>query len=224
MSSAAILSVLLGSAYLVGSIPTALLVGRLFFGIDIRQHGSGNVGSTNALRVLGWQWGLLVQIVDVLKGVVAAGVLPQLWVPPSLPPPLEHSLLPLLTGWAAVVGHCWSPWAGFRGGKGVNTAAGALAVTVPIPLLTGLGAFLLTLAASGYVSLGSLAAAVTVPAVVALQQGFSGTFWVTLGIALTVILRHRSNLERLWKGREYRFQKVWLLRYVRKGSNMRATG
>lgn len=200
------------SAYALGSFPTAYVVGRLAGGIDIRVHGSGNVGSTNTARVLGWRWGILVQLVDILKGVVAAALIPPLFSAGQD----RASALGMLAGVAAVIGHCWPVWMGFRGGKGVNTAAGMLLVIAPIELLIGLGGFLLALLSSGYVSLGSLVAACLVPVAVALRLGWqmamsSILFWGTLGIALIVFIRHRGNLHRLLAGTEYRFATLWLL-------------
>jgi len=215
--TAVALVLLVGGAYLLGSVPTALLVARRF-GIDIRQHGSGNVGSTNAARVLGWRWGLLVQAVDIAKGALAAGILPTLL--PSAP----ALGVGFLAGIAATAGHCWSPWANFRGGKGVNTAAGALLVLAPTELLFSVGAFALVLLLSGYVSLGSLTAAVVVPLSVGLRHAVgalpSTDFpWMLAGslvLSSIIVLRHRSNIERLRRGTEYRFERLWLLGWIRR--------
>ncbi len=201
------------TAYLLGSFPTAYLVGRLIGGIDIRKHGSGNVGSTNTARLLGWRWGLVVQSIDILKGVIAAGVVPVLFTAGQ---GTDGSQLGMLAGVAAVAGHCWPVWMGFRGGKGVNTAAGVLLVMAPQELLIGLGGFLIALFSSGYVSLGSLVAACLVPVAVTLRLGWPAAtgsllFWGTVGIALIVILRHRGNLQRLLAGTEHRFAALWLL-------------
>ncbi|MCS7177041.1 MAG: glycerol-3-phosphate 1-O-acyltransferase PlsY [Candidatus Kapabacteria bacterium] len=215
MESIAGIGASIGLAYALGGFPTGLVLGRWLFGIDVREHGSGNIGSTNVLRTLGWQWGLVVQAVDVLKGVLAVTLLPALLAPnPAFG--LERLHVQVLTGIAAVAGHCWSPWAGFRGGKGVNTAAGVLGVLAPVELAVGLGAFIVFLAASGYVSAGSLAAAVAVPIAVAARLGWepavsSPLFWGAVAIAGIVILRHRPNIERILKGSEYRFDAVWLL-------------
>ncbi len=204
-------------AYALGGVPTALLIGRLVFGVDIRQYGSGNVGSTNALRVFGWQWGVIVQIVDILKGVVAVAVLPSFVATAAA----HAEAVRAFGAVAAVAGHCWSPWAGFRGGKGVNTAAGALGILAPMELLIGLGSFALALASTGYVSVGSLTAAVVVPASVFLRLGpaqalVSPTFWSTIAIAAIVWMRHRANLVRLARGTEYRFNSVWLIGRIRR--------
>lgn len=206
--------VLVALSYALGGIPTALLIGRLFFGVDIREHGSGNVGSTNTLRVFGWRWAVVVQLVDVLKGVAAVALLPLLF------PAGASETVRVLAGVAAVAGHCWSPWAGFRGGKGVNTAAGVLAVLAPGELLIGLGGFAVALLSSGYVSVGSLTAASIVPVVLFLRQGpaalVSALFWGTLAMAAIIILRHRTNLQRLLRGTEHRFEGVWLLGRLRR--------
>lgn len=197
------------TAYLIGSIPTALFIGRFFFGVDIRKHGSGNVGSTNATRVFGWKWGVVVQVVDVLKGVVAVAVLPAAFALRG------DEFARALAGVAAVAGHCWSLWAGLRGGKGVNTAAGVLSVLAPLELLVGIAGFAVALLASGYVSLGSLTAALIVPIAMGFHLGWayavaSPAFWGVFVIATIVGIRHRANIERLLSGREYRFETVWV--------------
>ncbi|MCS6966405.1 MAG: glycerol-3-phosphate 1-O-acyltransferase PlsY [Candidatus Kapabacteria bacterium] len=206
-------------AYAIGGFPTGLLVGRLLFGVDIRKHGSGNIGSTNVLRTLGWQWGLIVQVVDILKGVMAVTLIPALLAPTGAGG-WEITHVRIAAGVAAVTGHCWPIWTGFRGGKGVNTAAGVLAVLAPVELLLGLGGFALALLMSGYVSLGSLTAAVLVPLAIAIRLGWvpaaaSPLFWGTTLIALLVIIRHRDNIIRLLKGTEHRFHSVWLLGRLR---------
>jgi len=207
------------AAYALGGIPTALLIGQLFFGIDIRNYGSGNVGSTNALRVLGWQWGLIVQVIDILKGVLAVAVVAPLIA--SGQTARGENVASMLAGVAAVIGHCWSPWAGLRGGKGVNTAAGVLAIMAPIELIIGLIAFGIALLSSGYVSLGSLVAAVVVPFAFVIRMGWeealhSPLLWGMFAITLIVLLRHRANIQRLLAGTEHRFASVWLVGRLRK--------
>ena len=134
-------------AYLLGSIPSAVIISKLFYGFDIREKGSGNMGSTNTFRVLGWKAGLIVQILDVLKGAAAVtlavhifnGVLPF----PNATGFEDITIVKTIAGIAAVVGHIWTAFAGFRGGKGINTALGMLIGIAPVELAVALGVFLL---------------------------------------------------------------------------------
>jgi len=127
MSPALSLGALVLLSYLAGSFPTSIVIGRLFFGLDIRSKGSGNAGGTNSFRVLGWKAGLAVVVVDVGKGALSALLISRLGLPTGLPP----LALGLIAGAAAVAGHVWTVFAGFRGGKGVATAAGARASRRP---------------------------------------------------------------------------------------------
>lgn len=195
MSSSVILGLLAG--FLSGSIPFGYLAGRLR-GVDIRQHGSGNIGATNAIRVLGKGIGIPVFVLDVLKGL-----LPCLWVR-SLG--LE-SWVWVATGLAAILGHMFTPWLGGKGGKGVATAAGVLAGIAPVPVLGGLALWLLFFFTTRYVSLASMMAGVGVAGTMVVQMVRTGV-WdpVLLGfgilLMLLVILRHRGNITRLLAGTE----------------------
>jgi glycerol-3-phosphate acyltransferase PlsY len=190
--------VLLAAAYLTGAIPTSFIVARLAKGIDLRQHGSGNLGATNAYRVLGWKAALPIFIVDIAKG----------WFPTAMFPawdgnaPAEWALA---YGAAAIIGHVWSVYVGFRGGKGVATSAGVLLALSPIAALAGLIAWAVLVRFTGYVSLGSIVAAAIVPIVVALTGGAGPVLWLTIGLAVFVIGAHRANIRRLIDGRENRF-------------------
>lgn len=213
-------------SYLVGSFPTAVIVSRLFFGFDIRTKGSGNMGSTNAFRVLGWKWGLVVQVVDVLKGVIAVTVIARLMIGQALPftnyTPFEDiTVVRLIAGTAAVVGHIFSVFVGFRGGKGVNTAAGMLIGIAPVEIAIAFGVFVLAVALSGYISLGSISAAVVFPSAMLIRHNVCGAsiagyhvlIWFAVAVSALVIYAHRSNIKRLLKGQEHRFEKLWLLRH-----------
>lgn len=192
-------------AYAIGSISGSLLLGRLR-GVDIRGEGSGNAGGTNALRVAGWRFAFGVVLIDIGKGVIAAGAVPLI-----ASDPLANSLWCAL---AAVVGHIWPVWHGFRGGKGGATAVGGLLVVLPLGLLPLVAVWLMTLGLTGYVGLATcLAALAVVPA----------AFWLAppallepyLAFAVTqaalILLAHRSNLTRLASGTEHRFDRARVL-------------
>ena len=192
-------------SYLLGSVSGSLLLGRLRR-VDIRTMGSGNAGGTNALRTQGFWFALGVVVVDVGKAVLAV-----LWVPAwfdTSPSTLE--IARLLCGFAAVLGHCYPLWHGFRGGKGAATAVGALAVIQPWLLIPMIGAWILVLVLSGYVGLATVVAGISlVPA--ALYRGDSTALVLfCLAVALFMTFTHRSNLKRLGAGTEHRFEKVLL--------------
>jgi glycerol-3-phosphate acyltransferase PlsY len=188
-------------AYLVGSIPTAYLAGKLFRGIDLREHGSRNLGATNVHRVMGWKIALLVLAIDIAKGA-----LPVLLLPRYMDTVTTH-LWAIVFGLAAIVGHVrpiFLLWRG--GGKGVATAAGAFLALVPIPTLIALAVFVGVVLASGYVSLGSLSAAVALPLTLLADRGLrSPLFMVSAVVCVFVFWTHRSNIARLRRGEESRF-------------------
>jgi glycerol-3-phosphate acyltransferase PlsY len=198
-------------SYLAGSIPTSVVVGRLFFGIDPRDRGSGNAGGTNAFRVLGWKGGVPTVIVDVAKGVLATLLIARLAAPAM---PLE--LARIACGCAAVAGHVWTVFAGFRGGKGVATAAGMVASLYPLALLASAVIFALALFSGGIVSIASLAAAAAFPFVLlALDAAGIMTvppilLWFSLPLAALIFYTHRSNIRRLAAGTENRFPRLML--------------
>lgn len=191
------LPIWLAIGYLAGSLPTSHLAGRVA-GIDLRQHGSKNLGATNVYRVLGWRYAIPVGLIDVAKGAVpvalarAAG--------PS------HPWLPLLVGCAAVGGHVFSCFLRFRGGKGVATAAGVVLALAPAALGVSAAVWVVVLGATGFVSLASMLGALTFPiAVRILTPGSSYTFWAGVGLAVFIIFTHRANIGRLLAGTENRF-------------------
>jgi glycerol-3-phosphate acyltransferase PlsY len=206
------LAAALSLSYLAGSFPTSIVVGRLFFGKDIRKEGSGNAGGTNAFRVFGPAAGFAVVAVDVGKGALAALLFSRLGSSSGLP----AEALALLCGSAAVAGHVWTLFAGFRGGKGVATAAGALLAAAPLPAAFAALAFALVLLFTGVVSLSSLAAALAFPAsllaALALGRPVSP---LLLGFAFLlaplIFYTHRSNLARLRRGEEKRFERLRVL-------------
>jgi acyl phosphate:glycerol-3-phosphate acyltransferase len=189
-------------AYLLGSIPAAYLAGKAH-GVDLRTQGSGNLGATNAWRVLGWPTGLAVYAFDTLKGA-----LPVLLLPAMLhAEPAAHWALGY--GLAAIVGHVKPIFLlGRGGGKGVATAGGVFAALAPLPLLIAFAVFAVVLFASGYVSLGSLCAAVTLPIAIAVMYGPKApAFGVSVLVAAFVFWSHRANIGRLRRGEESRFRR-----------------
>lgn len=192
---------LLAASYLVGSIPWSYLIVRLTQGLDVRQVGSGNVGATNVLRTAGKKAGIVALVLDVSKGVAAVVVSRALESPPGVV---------ACAAVAVVLGHIFPIFLGFRGGKGVATAAGALGALEPIVLAACLVLFLAVVGWKRYVSLGSVVVAAVFPVLlwVGQRMGWArGDRWELLGtaaIGLIVIARHRTNIERLWKGTERR--------------------
>lgn len=181
------------AAYLIGSIPTAYLTARWAKGVDIRTVGSGNPGATNVFRSVGKTAGVITLILDALKG----------WAPVWLAAHfVSGDKVPVLCGLAAVAGHTWPLFLGFRGGKGVATSAGVFAALLPWAFSTALAVFIVGLAASRHVSVGSLAAAVTLPAAAFWKYGPVSASWLALAVGLLVLVRHTSNIKRLLQGKE----------------------
>lgn len=207
-------------SYLVGSIPTAIIVGKLMRGIDIRQHGSGNAGGTNVIRVLGWKAGLFVILFDMGKGLFATMVLSRLMFG-ALPfenatPFDDYVVVQIIAGCAAMLGHIWTLFAGFKGGKGIATAGGMLVGVAPVEVAVSLGVFLIVFLISHYVSLGSLSAASSFPLTMFLRENlfmahipsYHTLIWFSVAISLLVIYTHRTNIQRLLRGTENRISRI----------------
>ena len=192
-------------SYLAGSIPTSIICSKLFKGIDIRDYGSGNAGGTNAMRVLGWKIGLFVMLIDVAKGVFATLVISQIRIDPVN---LSPNVIQIIAGMSAIFGHIWTIFAGFKGGKGVGTAAGMLFALYPIAGVVCVAIFATVLLTTKYVSLSSMSAAVSFPIVVLLfknWRGYSGELiYFAVFIAILIVFTHRSNIKRLLRGEESR--------------------
>jgi acyl phosphate:glycerol-3-phosphate acyltransferase len=190
-------------SYLSGSIPFAAIAGKLR-GVDLRKHGSGNLGATNVFRVLGWKIGLLVFVADALKGA-----LPVLYLPPRIASAHDPIVWAIACGIAAIAGHVRPIFLKFRkGGKGVATAAGVFFALAPIPMAITFLVFVAVVFATGYVSLGSMMSAILLPAILLVTLGpRSPLFGVSAVIALFVFWTHRSNIGRLRRGEEHRFGK-----------------
>lgn len=201
MPTAVQVSLIVVAAYLVGAIPFSVIIGRIFFKMDVRDHGSGNAGATNVMRVLGVKAAVVVLLLDMLKGV-AAVVLASFWVPDGLGPLAQDWLL-IGAAFAAVVGHSYSPYIGFAGGKGVATAAGALLIVTPLAWPILLFTFVGVIAASRMVSLGSITIAIEFPLLVLWLYGDRPAL-VTFSFvaAALVIWRHHSNIMRIARGEE----------------------
>lgn len=210
-----ILSVgLLVLPYLIGSVATAVWVSRGLYGVDIRTRGSKNAGSTNMFRELGATAGLLTQVVDVAKGSLAAA-LP--WIVSWLAPGVDHFMADwsmekqsLACGLMAVIGHIYPVFAGFRGGKGINTLLGMMLVVNPLAALICLGVWALVLVSIRYVSVASLLAVLTYPWYVFLRSNAqgelleTGLFWLGIAMFCLVFFTHRANIRRLFKKQEPR--------------------
>jgi len=201
-------------SYLVGSIPTSIILSKLVKGIDIRQYGSGNAGGTNVFRVLGWKWGVLTIILDAVKGAIVVIVVARLYLDNfpfnNITPFDDFTLVQIICGIVAVIGHIWTVFAGFRGGKGIATALGFLLTLVTIDMLLALVVFTITVSLSRYISLGSLTAAVSVPLILVIREnifginipGYNTILPFAIALSLLVIYTHRKNIDRLIKGNE----------------------
>ena len=188
------LSIFLGAtmAYLLGSIPSGLWIGRKFFQIDIRQHGSGNLGATNSFRILGKKAGTIVLLMDLLKGSISVLLLKQMDL---------HGISPLIIALFAVIGHTYPLFANFKGGKAVATFAGVILAYQPVLFLIGLGIFILTLAISKMVSFTSM---LTISIGVLLSLYFQDIILTTIALLadIFIIYRHRTNIQRILNGTE----------------------
>ncbi len=201
-------------AYLLGSVVGSLVVGRLRGGVDIRKLGSGNAGSTNALRTQGAAFAIWVILIDVAKGWIAAAVLPGLALPGVPPAPADLALwLPATCAFAAILGHVFPVWHGFRGGKGVATLVGAFAGIEFALLLPLFATWLGVVAVSGFVGLASIMAAFAVPVYLLMRDGavLSPLMGFALACAVLVVYTHRGNVHRMRAGTEPRARRLWLL-------------
>ena len=189
-------------AYLLGSIPSAVWYGKIFHGVDIRQHGSGNAGATNSLRIFGKKAGIIVLIFDFLKGFLAVSLTPYFLKS-------DNELIPLVMGILVVLGHIYPVFAQFRGGKGVATAIGVVVAVLPMAALGCIAVFILTVFLTKYVSLGSLLGALAFPVQASLKlwNDISDPYYIALAWLFFIILAytHRENIQRLIKGTESKF-------------------
>lgn len=189
-------------AYLLGSIPTSLIVSKSQFNIDIRDYGSGNAGATNTFRVLGSKWGSFVMVLDVLKGLIAANL--AFVLPFYLNNEFERTNFQIGLGLAAVLGHIFPIWAEFRGGKGVATLFGLIIAISPWTALSCVGVFLLVLYLTRFVSLSSILASLAFPVFILVIFNVDNDAYriFAIGVALLVMLTHQKNIGRLLSGNE----------------------
>jgi glycerol-3-phosphate acyltransferase PlsY len=182
-------------AYLIGSVPFALLLARRWGTEDLRRSGSGNLGAANVLRTSGLTAGLLVAILDIAKGAASVAIAKS----------LGGDSAPAAAGFAAVVGHVYPVWLGFRGGKGVATAAGVFGVLAPFAMLPALAVFALGVWTTRYISIGSVLASGVLPIVAFFQGSPAAVVGSAVAVASLIIFRHRSNIRRIRSGAERRF-------------------
>jgi glycerol-3-phosphate acyltransferase PlsY len=209
-------------SYFVGSFPTSIIVTKLMRGLDIRDHGSGNAGGTNVMRVLGYKMGIFVILVDILKGYIATMIVTKLMYGPfpfpNATPFTDVTLMRIIAGCMAILGHVWTAFGGFRGGKGIATAGGVLLGLATIEALIALGVFSIVVLLFRYISLGSISAAVAFPLTMFFRhnlfhaelQGYNTLIFFSIGISLLLLYTHRANIRRLLDGTEHRFSRIHL--------------
>jgi glycerol-3-phosphate acyltransferase PlsY len=191
-------------AYLLGSIPSSVWIGKRFYGVDIREHGSGNAGFTNTLRVLGWRAGLPVFLLDVLKGYLAVILLRAFNV--YIPGTADFVNFQLILGASAVLGHIFPVYVGFRGGKGVATLLGLLLAIQPQPTLICIGIFVVVFLTTRYVSLSSMIAGISFPILIifVFKSTISSLVVFSMIVSILLLLTHQKNIERLLNREESR--------------------
>jgi acyl phosphate:glycerol-3-phosphate acyltransferase len=209
------LAIVILLSYVIGSIPTSIMLSKWIHGFDIRTKGSGNAGGTNVFRVLGWKSGVFVMLVDLGKGVLATAVISRLFWDPALPfynrtPFDDFTIIQMICGGAAIVGHIWTLFAGFKGGKGIATGAGMLLGMAPTEFAISIAVFFIVFWVYKYVSLGSISAAVAFPLSLFVRHNIFGdeiasyrTLIVfSLSVAVLLLYSHRANIKRLLEGTE----------------------
>jgi glycerol-3-phosphate acyltransferase PlsY len=210
------LIVVLLISYVIGSIPTSIIAVKIANAGDIRKFGSGNAGGTNVLRMLGWKIGVAVILFDLFKGVVATYYVPQIfWDPNPLPfnnatPFQDFTVVQIICGIVAVLGHIWTLFAGFKGGKGVATGAGMILGLAPVEFAVIIGVFTIVFLLSRYVSLGSIIAAMAFPATMFVREnffhvdipGYHTLVYFAIGVSMLITYTHRENIRRLMAGTE----------------------
>ena len=208
------LIILILIAYVVGSTPTSIIVSKAVYKSDVREHGSGNAGATNVFRTFGWKPALFVTLVDVFKGWLPAYVAGNLNSESILFATNPDALM-IIAGFSAVLGHTYTVFAGFKGGKGVGTMGGMLIALFPLALPICLLVFILTLITTGIVSLGSILAATALPVTLFIIGGLNPDTQISLTlrvfallIPVFIIFTHRSNIKRMMDGTENRFEKA----------------
>lgn len=209
------LLILIIISYAAGSIPTSIITGKYVRGIDIREHGSGNAGGTNVYRVLGWKPAIFVIFVDIFKGWFPAAVLARIFF--EIQPVPDFGVVQILCGFSAVLGHTYTIFAGFKGGKGVGTLGGMMIALFPSVFPFCLGIAIITIIFTGYVSLASIIASCSLPVLLILLPPFLDSSPAPLSIMIFsllvpwfIIFTHRSNIQRLRDGSESQFKKAMI--------------
>ena len=209
-----LLAIIVILSYLVGSVPTGIIVTKFAKGIDIRNHGSGNAGGTNVMRILGWKHGFLVILLDTLKGALAVVIVARLYFGPlpfaNVSPFDDFTLVQIIAGISAVIGHVWTVFAGFRGGKGIATGLGMLLMLITVEMLIAVGVFILVVTISKYVSLGSLIATISIPVSLILREnvfhehinGYNTILPFVIFLTIFIIYTHRKNVVKIFNGTE----------------------
>ena len=195
-------------AYLIGSIPTGYIFGKVLKGIDIREYGSGNVGATNVFRSVGKVPGIIVLVLDLVKGLVAVTLIPYLVRLVFTEPAVYGSVYLISLGAAAIVGHIWTCFLRFRGGKGVATTAGVMIGLYPVVFFIGLAVWVIFVLIWKYVSLASIAAAVSLPVIALIMGKDIATIVFFSILAILGTYSHRANIKRLLQGTESKIVKV----------------
>ncbi|MBA4311437.1 MAG: acyl-phosphate glycerol 3-phosphate acyltransferase [Chlorobiaceae bacterium] len=209
-------------SYIVGSIPTSIIVTKFAKGIDIRKYGSGNAGGTNVIRVLGWKVGISVIAFDIFKGYVATMLVTKLMFGPvpftNITPFEDITVIRIIAGCSAILGHIWTLFSGFKGGKGIATAGGVLLGLATIEMIVSFGVFAIVFALFRYVSLGSIISALSFPLTMffrhnifnAYLEGYNTLIFFSIGIAMLIVFTHRENIKRLIDGTENRLARIHL--------------
>lgn len=210
MDSILVKYLLIPTSYLIGSIPFGYVVGKVFGRIDIREHGSRNIGATNVGRVMGAKWGLFVLLLDLVKGLLPVGGLARVMLAPD-DPNLVH--WQVAAGVATILGHMFPCWLGFRGGKGVATSLGVVVCLAPWATAVAFATFAVTFGVTRIVSLASILASLAFALIELGSRSatlFSANQWsltaFSILVPLLIVVRHRSNIGRLWRGEEPRFR------------------
>jgi glycerol-3-phosphate acyltransferase PlsY len=203
-------------AYLLGSIPSAVWIGKRFHNIDVREHGSGNAGTTNTIRVLGWATGIPVLLIDLVKGWLAA-MLPVFFHLANHGSALLVNLQ-IIVGIIAIIGHIFPLFAGFRGGKGVATIFGVFLALQPLLTICCMGVFLIVLLLSGIVSVSSMVAGIAFPVLLFLFFDTPSVLFKLFSIIISIalVVTHRKNIRRIWRGEEPR-----LIKYKKKNKDLK---
>jgi len=217
-------------SFIIGSFPSGVIISKMFFGFDIRNEGSGNMGSTNVFRVLGKKWGFIVQILDFAKGLLAVSLIGTILAHQIVDPVFyadNEYLIKIISGISSVLGHIYSVFVNFKGGKGINTAAGMLIGLAPIDMGVTFLCFWIVVGLSGYISLGSIVGAIVLPLSMIIRENIFGAqvpgyftlIYFCIGLSILIIYKHKTNIVRIINGGESRFESLRVLKFGKKSSN-----